>query len=232
MVQLPGAPTMPESAVYACCTRVSRSLASCWTCSTRASLRESIAAFWASSTSHTTMPASANSTTSAIPTTTRSRARLTGVDPSWTPCSSLRRLARSHVLRTDGANGRGGEVDGDQRATAGRVVDRDIGARAVGEVTQDRQADAGPVRADRLRVVEAVEAHEDPAAVVGGDARPLVGNAEAGAVAVVGDGDGDRRPGRRVLAGVRQQVGEDPFDGDGVGPGDDVAVDVDDELVA
>src|SRR5207302_2450337 len=101
-------------------------------------------------------------------------------------------------------DGRRREVDDDEGAAARRVVDGDVGPGPLGEVMQDAEADAGPVGADRLGVVETVEADEHAATLLTRDARSLIGDREAGAVAVAGDGDRDGGARRGVLAGVRQ----------------------------
>ncbi len=70
-----------------------------------------------------------------------------------------------------------------QAPPPGRFVDRDAAAVQVGQVLHDRQAEPGAA-GPAARLVDAVEPLEDPAEVLGRDARPVVGDL---------DGSGRRR---------------------------------------
>src|SRR3954464_10297812 len=106
-----------------------------------------------------------------------------------------------------GRSGRG-EFQAEGAAFAGGGVDLDLAAVDLGDVFDDREAEAGAAHFAAAAAVDAVEAFEDAGEVVLGDADAVVGDLDGDRLAVGTGADVDAAAVGGVLAGVVDQVGD------------------------
>src|SRR5512133_1299832 len=120
-----------------------------------------------------------------------------------------RRLPGVAVPGGDGVEaGLDRQGEGEDRAVAQAAGHPDAAAHGLDQALGQVQAEPGPARLPGQVVADAVEALEDPALLVDGDARAPVADLEHDLAALGDEADLDRLVGRGVAQGVGEQVAQ------------------------